>query len=108
LPVEIGPFAATGQPAATASCGATAHTAAFDAAATSSTGDLWLAAVQATPPPFSPLLLTPGQTGTILVTFTPAGAPGTTISGFLGVDTFDPAFPTSSQLANLPYSYTVG
>ena len=58
--------------------------------------------------PFSPLVLQPGQTGTITVTFTPTGAAGTTVSGVLYVDTFSASVLNGDELIAIPYSYTIG
>jgi hypothetical protein len=56
----------------------------------------------------------PGQTGTISVTITPAGAPGTVVQGTLYLDDFvggvpPPAYGQSGgdELAAFPYSYTI-
>jgi hypothetical protein len=51
---------------------ATAEMNAFDRAITSDTGDVWLLSVDSSAPPFSPLVLGPGESGTIAVTITPA------------------------------------
>jgi hypothetical protein len=52
----------------------------------------------------------PGQTRTIALTVTPAGPPGTVVRGILYIDDFadSPQFLSGSQLAALPYAYTVG
>ena len=84
-----------------------AHTKAFDDTVTSTTGDAWLFANHADTP-FSPLVLQPGQTGTITVTFTPTGAAGTTVSGVLYVDTFSASVLNGDELIAIPYSYTIG
>lgn len=91
----------------------TAHTKPFDATVTSTTGDLWPASTNtAAFGTFSPLLLHPGQTGTITVTITPAGAHGTVVSGTLYVDDYASGVPpygqfTGDELAAFPYSYTI-
>jgi hypothetical protein len=104
-PTPLGPT--NGPVSGSATLAAVAHTKAFDPAATSSTGDLWLAANRATSGPFAPLVLQPGQIGTITVTITPAGAKGTTVSGVLYVDTFADALFSGDDIAAIPYSYTV-
>jgi hypothetical protein len=53
------------------------------------------------------LLLAPGQSGVISVTFTPAGSAGTVTSGFLALETFDFNSFSSDVLVKIPYSYTV-
>ncbi|HEY3976102.1 MAG TPA: hypothetical protein VGM79_02435, partial [Streptosporangiaceae bacterium] len=62
---------------------------------------------------FGLFVIQPGQTATINVTITPAGASGTVVSGNLYVDVLDGNVPPYGQLggdelAALPYTYTVG
>ena len=80
---------------------------AFDGAITSSTGDAWSLAVNASAP-YKPLTLAPGQSGTITLTITPNAPKGTVVSGFIAVDTFNSATTSGDELINIPYSYTVG
>jgi Subtilase family/Peptidase inhibitor I9 len=54
-----------------------------------------------------PLMLNPGQTGTILVTITPTGAPGQVVRGNLYIDSFDFNLAEGDELIDLPYAYTV-
>ena len=89
-------------------------TAAFDTTVTSPTGDLWTAATKpAALQSLSPVIVGPGQTKTIPVTITPTGASGTHVSGTLYVDDYSDALlaefyePTGSQVAAIPYSYTI-
>jgi hypothetical protein len=96
----------------------TATTAAFDPAVTAPTGDLWLESVDPSAT-VNPYVVFPGQSITIAVTITPSAAAGTTVSGtlyicaasFLGADTaFDllpGPLPEASDVAALPYSYTI-
>jgi Subtilase family/Peptidase inhibitor I9 len=104
-PTPLGPT--NGPVDGSATLAAVAHTKAFDPAAASSTGNLWLAANQETAGPFDPLVLQPGQSGTITVTVTPTGAKGTKVSGVLYVDTFADALFSGDEIAAIPYSYTV-
>ncbi len=111
VPSPLGPT--NGPVSGSATTQARVHTQAFDGAATSTTGNGWLAATQASPPAFTPLLLQPGQSGTITVTVTPSGATGRTVSGVLYVNTF--SFSTFllglsavDDIAAIPYSYTIG
>jgi len=56
-----------------------------------------------------PLTLAPGKTGTITVQITPRAADkGTTVSGTLDIDTFDPYFGTGDEVRALSYTYKVG
>jgi hypothetical protein len=107
FPTQVGPFGASGPAPASARIGAVATTPQFDRAAVASTGDVWLGAVDLSAP-YSPLTLAPGQEGTITVTLTPTGAPGTVVEGSLNLDTFDPLTLTGDQVASVPYAYTVG
>jgi hypothetical protein len=104
-PTPLGPT--NGPVSGSASLGATVKTQAFDGAATSSTGDFWLTATQAQPPAFTPLVLEPGQTGTITVTVTPTGKKGTKVSGVLYLDTFSSFLFSGDDVAAIPYSYTI-
>ena len=104
-PTALGPT--NGPVTGSATYSASVHTKAFDSTATSTTGDAWLFATNADTP-FTPLVLEPGQTGTITVTITPTGAAGTAVSGVLYVDTFSNAVLSGDELAAIPYSYTIG
>ena len=104
---QIGPFTDTA-PKAQTSFTATAHTAAFDAAVTSSSGDPLLGAVTATPPAATPLQLDAGQTGTVTVTINPTAAVGTVVHGVLFLDTIDAVTGSVDEITAVPYSYTVG
>jgi hypothetical protein len=57
--------------------------------------------------PFSPLVLSPGQSGTIAVTITPAGPSGTSVKGFLEVSTFNPNTFSGDTLAAFRYAYRI-
>jgi hypothetical protein len=103
-PTEIGPGPSTPAPF---SCGADAVTAAFDPAVTSSTGNAW-SAFEGVTDTYDPLVLQPGQSGDITVTFTPTGPRGSAVSGFLAVETFNYNTLSSDQVASIPYSYRVG
>lgn len=113
-PSECGPYPAPA-PAGTATLTMVAQAKAFDPAITSQTGDIWPAATNPAQT-FSPLVLNPGQTGTINVTITPAGGTGTVVSGNLYVDDFVSSVPppgygqpaSGDELAAFPYSYTIG
>jgi Subtilase family/Peptidase inhibitor I9 len=107
LPALVGPFSGRGTAASTVSTAAAVDANQFDTAVTSDTGDLWLSAVSASAP-FSPLVLDPGQTGTITVTITPKAAAGTVVRGGLEVDTFDPNTFSGDEVTSIPYAYKVG
>jgi hypothetical protein len=115
-PSECGPYASAA-PSGSDTISMTANTKSFDPAVSSPTGDLWMLSVNpalvfAT---FSPLVLTPGQTGTLNVTITPSGAPGTAVIGTLYLDTYDTGTPTAvfgtyggNEVTAFPYAYTIG
>jgi hypothetical protein len=54
-----------------------------------------------------PLTLRPGQSGTMMVTITPAGPHGSVVKGDLFVDSFDRDLAQGDELTNLPYTYTI-
>ena len=108
---QIGPFAGPA-PAGTSTLVATAHTEQFDRDVTSSTGDFWLAAVDATADIGTPVVVQPGQTVQVTVTITPSGHKGDKVDGVLylvtpvhGVGTFN---SSGEVVGALPYRYTVG
>jgi hypothetical protein len=54
------------------------------------------------------LILAPGESGTITVTLTPdASAVGSTVSGYLYVDTYNSNSGTGDEVVRVPYSYTI-
>jgi hypothetical protein len=102
----IGPFSAPAPPA-TASFAGVAHMKLFDRAVTSSTGDLWLGTVDASASA-SPIVLGPGQSGTISLTITPTAPKGSVVHGFVYVDNFSSDTGAGDELVAFPYTYTVG
>ncbi len=112
-PQEIGPYGDGGAPAATAHLVATATGRPFATSITSSTGDPYLQALDPTADPGTALVINPGQTKTITVTFAASGHSGQKISGVLNVVTTPYGTPsgynpTGDVVAILPFSYTVG
>jgi len=117
-PFLVGPTGATAAKNVTASVSVSATTAAFDPAVSSPTGDMWLSSLDASSG-FTPYVVNPGQTVTIPVTITPAGATGSTVSGTLYLDdssappgavTYNEIpgqWPDGSEVAAFPYSYTI-
>jgi Subtilase family len=112
-PSEIGPYPASGAPAATASATFSAVTKAFDATVSSSTGDLW-SAFEGLTSTLAPVYIPAGGSATISVTITPSGASGSTDAGTLYVDDltiagFNGIFgdPNGDEVAAIPYSYTI-
>lgn len=105
-PAEQGPFGNSGAPTTTFTCGASAQTNPFDPAVTSTAGNAW-SDLEGFTNSYSPLILQPGQSGDITVTFAPTDSQGTAESGFLAVETFNPATISSDELTVMPYRYTV-
>ena len=108
VPSLIGPYgpggASTTTPVAT---GAAALMQPFDGNVSSSSGDAWADLVTGTAT-FNPLILAPGATGTINVTITPSAAQvGSTVSGYLYIDTFNLTVTTGDEVARVPYLYRV-
>ncbi len=111
-PSECGPYPAGGAPAGTANMAMTATSQAFDPTVSSTSGDLWLSATNPAQT-FSPVVINPGDTVTIDVTFTPSGATGTQVTGDLYVGDYLSAIPpygqiSGDELAAIPYSYSIG
>ena len=107
-PSEVGPFGSPQTPE-NYSTSATLTTLGFDPNATSSTGNWWDFLLNGGAKPKT-LSLRPGQSGTMTLTFTvPAQAPGTIVSGWVPVETFNVNGDLSSDIIKvLKYSYTVG
>ncbi|MGH2857286.1 MAG: hypothetical protein ACRDMJ_07350, partial [Solirubrobacteraceae bacterium] len=121
-PDELGPFDGPA-PAGTASAGMIALTRGFDTSAATSTGDPEDQAVNPTAAAYTPLILGPGQTGTMTVTFTPPASSssasgdersqwfghgwGHGVQGTLFVDVFDNMFGIAGETEAVPYSYRV-
>jgi hypothetical protein len=57
---------------------------------------------------FTPLVLAPGESGTITVVFTPGAAAGSVVTGSLQVDTFTTFTNSGDQVVSIPYAYRVG
>ena len=107
FPSEIGPYGTTGAPAAPVATSAIVRLKPFDAAVSADSGDLWSDITFGTNT-YNPLVLAPGQTGTIHVTITPNPAQiGTTVRGSIYIDTFNGTVQTGDEVVRLPYSYTI-
>ena len=109
-PAECGPFAGPAI-AGTAIDAMAVQTKGFDPTVTSTTGDVWLLAVNPDAPN-SPVTISPGRTAEVNVTFTPTGAPGSVVHGTLYVDGVTDAVPpyaqfSASEVAAIPYEYTI-
>ncbi len=115
IPVESGAFGPTGGPNESVTSSASVTTSPFDPAVSSPAGDLQAASADPATmlQSFAPVTVAPGQTATIPVTITPAGASGTVVSGTLYIDDFSNVLfanffdPVGDQVAAIPYSYTI-
>jgi hypothetical protein len=111
IPSQVGPYPSGGAPAATATLTMTATAAGFDKAATSSPGDFWwfTAAPTAATASYTLLQVSPGQAVTITEKFIPSGAPRSVVRGTLYADDFvdSASFLSGSEIAALPYEYTI-
>jgi hypothetical protein len=105
LPEATGPFAAAAT--GTVNLAAVANTNPFDPAVTASSGDVWAETLNPNAT-YTPITLTAGQTGTIMLTFIPSATKGTVVRGFIGVDTFNSYTVAGDDLVNIPCTYTVG
>lgn len=57
---------------------------------------------------FNPLILAPGQTGTIKLTITPDPSQvGQTVTGYIYLDTFNNTVFTGGEVARIPYTYRI-
>ena len=106
LPEATGPFGTTAV-AGSVNSAAVANTNPFDSAVSPDTGDFWALSVNPNES-YSPLVLEPGQSGTITLTFTPSAASGSVVHGFIGVDTANLGTFSGDELVNIPYTYKVG
>jgi hypothetical protein len=57
---------------------------------------------------YTPITLTAGQTGTIMLTFIPGAAKGTAVRGFIGVGRFNSYTVAGDELASIQCPCTVG
>jgi hypothetical protein len=105
-PAEQGPFTGTA-PSTTFSCGADAVTNRFAPDVSTSAGNIW-ADVDLGTNTYNPLVLDPGQTGTITVSISPTDANRTKVRGCLTLETFNFNTLSSDEVATFPYAYRVG
>lgn len=106
-PSLIGPYSAAGAPTEPVAANAYVLMKGFDSAVSADSGDVW-ADLTFNTNTFNPLLLPPGETGTIHVTITPdANQVGKVVSGYLYIDTFNTVVFTGDEVTRIPYTYTV-
>ena len=120
---QIGPFTDAGAPAGTSTLTATAVTQPLDPAVTSAAGDPYAPGFTDQAPTGTPVQVSPGKTGGVKVTITPAGKSGTVVHGvvylvtspFTGTGTIAGAISgalgavqaSGDVLAAVPYTYTI-
>lgn len=106
-PSEIGPYGPEGAPVVPLYSDIVVNTRPFDSAITSDHGDEWADLTYGTDT-YKPLILAPGATGVIHLQITPDPAQiGTTVNGYIYLDTFNASAFTGDEVARIPYSYTV-
>ena len=124
FPQQIGPFSDAGAPAGTSTLTATALTQPLDPSVTSAAGDPYAPGFTGAALAGTPVVVNPGQTGSLKVTITPTAKAGTVVHGviylvtspFTGTDNLSGALggglgtvqTSGDLLAALPYTYTVG
>jgi len=107
FPSDVGPYGPSGAPSAAVTMQAVLNLKGFDASVSASSGDLWSDVTFGTNT-YNPLVLAPGQSGTINVTITPSSEQiGRTVRGTIYIDTFNGTVQTGDEVVALPYSYTI-
>ncbi len=104
---EIGPFGANPAPEGTISLTGSVSTLAFDDSVSTPTGDYWRRSIDLKAK-VAPVVLPPGASATLHITIAAGALRGTVVNGRLFVDTENPVTQSGSELAVLPYRYTVG
>ncbi len=107
FPSLIGPYGPSGAPTEPVQTSAFALMKPFDSTMVADTGDAWLV-LTAGSDIFNPLVLAPGQSGTINLTITPDPSKvGQTVKGCIYLDTYSNTFFTGDEVARIPYTYTI-
>jgi hypothetical protein len=108
-PALVGPFGPAGAPKENVTTTASARMQPFDKTVTADSGNVWIDQTQGTTT-FKPLVLGPGATGTINLTFKPdASLAGKDVRGFVYIDTFNAQdnLQAGDEVVSLPYAYSV-
>jgi hypothetical protein len=107
FPSLIGPYGPSGAPTEPVQTYAYALMKPFDSTMVADSGDAWLDVTTGSDT-FNPLVLAPGQKGTINLTITPdPHKVGQTVKGYIYLDTYSNVFFTGDEVARIPYSYTI-
>jgi hypothetical protein len=108
VPSLIGPYGPGGALSTPVTTTAFLQLKPFDSTISSDYGDWWSDVTYGTSTYTTGLVLTPGNTGTIHLTITPSATQiGTTVRGWVYVDTFNSTVQTGDEVVALPYSYTI-
>jgi Subtilase family len=106
-PALTGPYGPAGAFAAPVTTGAKVTLLEFDPAISSDSGDFWADQTLGTST-YNPLILAPGESGTIHATINPdPSRVGQVVQGYLFIDTYNPLVTTGDEVVRLPYSYTI-
>jgi len=109
LPEPQGPFGPTGVPSGSqAAVSAAVDTNVVNPDITVSSGNAWLAFALNPAAPYTPLDLSPGQSGAITVSITPSEPSGTVVHGFVELEAFNAFTGSADEIVTLPYTYRVG
>ena len=107
VPSLVGPYGPGGAPTTPVASAASVQMQPFDAMVSADSGDIWADVTLGTNT-YNPLVLSPGQMGTINLTVTPDPTQvGKTVKGFLYIDTFNGNVQTGDEVVRLPYTYTI-
>ena len=107
VPALKGPYGSKGAPTEPVTTSAFVLMQPFDPAVSSDAGDIW-ADLTLNTTTYKGLVLAAGQQGTIHVTITPSQAQvGTTVNGYLYIDTYSRFVATGDEVVRIPYSYSV-
>jgi hypothetical protein len=107
-PSTIGPYGADGAPTLPVTLTAYGTINNFDSAVSADSGDAWADLTLGTAT-YNPLVLPPGEGGTITLTITPDPTQvGKTVTGYVYVDTYSQYTGTGDEVVRIPYTYTVG
>lgn len=107
VPSLIGPYGPAGAPTEPVTMTAYALMQPFDTTISADSGDIWADLTLGTQT-YNPLVVAPGEGGTITLTITPDSSQvGKTIRGYVYVDTFNAYAATGDEVVRLPYTYSV-
>jgi hypothetical protein len=107
-PALIGPYGPAGALTASVTTGARVTLLPFDRTVSATSGDYWADQTLGTST-YNPLVLAPGESGTITLTITPDPKQvGDTVEGYIFIDTYNTQVNLGDEVVRLPYRYTIG